>query len=461
MTAEISNRVSLPFDLFDRESASALKKALTFTPRHFDPNEPAPAPVHFYKVDRERRMVEVPLSFGWDLVEREGVEYTATRAFGQGVTVEWLPDLRHGQAPAGQAEFAAALRATLLQQGTALGVAATGSGKTVVLLHVIGTLKRTALVIVPSRNLAVQWRGEAVKMLGIKEDDIGLLIGDKVEWKDKKIVVAVIHNLIQKEWEPEFYRYFGIVCYDECHRVTCRYFTPTLGMFPARYQVAVTATPNRKDGMQSLFYAHLAATQAERITATSKALPCDVEFAVWRTVYPVKWQTKQQQRAYVLSKVAADTKRNLWLADMLIERGYNDNRHCLAVSDRKEHLREMQAILIEKGIPEEDTGLFIGGVPQKKLEQIKKETRIILATYNMIKEGVDIPRLDFGMDLTPRSDAVQMIGRIRRPHKGKQHPLWISPVDINTKLLKPMAFTRLKDYRSCGARVLNPEALDG
>jgi hypothetical protein len=44
--------------------------------------------------------------------------------------------------------------------------------------------------------------------------------------------------------------------------------------------------------------------------------------------------------------------------------------------------------------------------------------------------GLDIPRLDMGVEAGPRSDLVQAIGRLTRSLKGKPVPEWYSINDL-------------------------------
>lgn len=108
------------------------------------------------------------------------------------------------------------------------------------------------------------------------------------------------------------------------------------------------------------------------------------------------------------------------------------------------------------GIPRELMGQFTGQrylpsgktekVKAEELEYIKKHSRIIFATYQMMKEGVDIPRLDAGIDATPRTDAIQLVGRIRRPFEGKPKPVWYTIVDRASKMLVGYYYKRKREY---------------
>ena len=66
----------------------------------------------------------------------------------------------------------------------------------------------------------------------------------------------------------------------------------------------------------------------------------------------------------------------------------------------------------------------------------------------MIKEGVDIPHLDRGTDVSPRSDGVQIIGRIRRRLKDKSIPVWMTIRDRSSEALVRITADRIRDYKT-------------
>ena len=69
---------------------------------------------------------------------------------------------------------------------------------------------------------------------------------------------------------------------------------------------------------------------------------------------------------------------------------------------------------------------------------IRDRSRILFATYQLAKEGLDIPRLDRLVLATPTRNKVivqQSIGRIQRPAPGKTGALVLDIVDEHTPQL--------------------------
>ena len=93
-----------------------------------------------------------------------------------------------------------------------------------------------------------------------------------------------------------------------------------------------------------------------------------------------------------------------------------------------------------------DCGYYVGGMKQSALN-ISAKKSVILGTYQMAEEGLDIPDLDTIVLATPRSDVEQSVGRILRNVTGKKGPVVVDIVDPNPMLLR-MAEKRSRQYRN-------------
>lgn len=63
---------------------------------------------------------------------------------------------------------------------------------------------------------------------------------------------------------------------------------------------------------------------------------------------------------------------------------------------------------------------------ENDLDNITNFCQIILATYQIFLKGVDVPRLDMGIEALPIGNATQPLGRIVRVLDGKLQPEWYS-----------------------------------
>lgn len=366
-----------------------------------------------------------------------------------------LPDPNHPSAPPGQAAFMASVLESVIDNDATLACAPTGSGKTVVVLNAIGTLGRTALVIVPNKVLADQWRSEVMLHLGISARHIGHIGGGQEQWRGKRVVIAIIHNLYMRKFDDDFYNYFGFVAWDEAHRLGAPEFGRTMTMFPARYKIAVTATPGRKDGLDTLLWNYFG---KPRVEASAPAL----ETTCWRVKFPlvgnIQWIERCRNDVRPMKWLAALPPRNALLV-RIIRRLYERGYHVIAMSKFIDHVEVIKRMLVEAGIPESEIGQFTRTqgakstrVGQGYLDEMKSR-RIIVGTYSMLKEGFDCPRLDAGVELTPTADNRQGIGRVRRPCAGKKKPLWFTIEDLNVPLFMRYSRSRLLGFSETNVKL--------
>jgi hypothetical protein len=100
-------------------------------------------------------------------------------------------------------------------------------------------------------------------------------------------------------------------------------------------------------------------------------------------------------------------------------------------------------------------------IPNKALARVKAEARILFATFGMFTKGVDVPRLNGGVDCTSRSKAKQVHGRILRAVDGKLVPIWVTLRDVNSYRLDYQFVQRLSEYVASSAEIYKWEMTKG
>jgi superfamily II DNA or RNA helicase len=132
--------------------------------------------------------------------------------------------------------------------------AITGSGKTVMALFAIAARKQPALIVVHTKELLHQWTERIETFLGIPAEEIGVIGGGKMRI-GAKITVALVQSLVK--YADDVYEHIGFLVVDECHRAPSRTFTDVVTRFDCRYQLGLSATPWRRDGLTRLIYFYL------------------------------------------------------------------------------------------------------------------------------------------------------------------------------------------------------------
>lgn len=380
------------------------------------------------------------------------------------ITYSRLPSHDHPSVknPEAQKKFMDDLASAVREHNNVLAYAPTGSGKTVVALKTVAELGHRALVLVHTEVLRDQWIAEIEEKLGIPRDRIGIIQQNKCEIEGKDIVISILNTLAKREYDSSVYDSFGSIIVDECHKISTEFFADVLPKFNAKYRIGLSATPKRKDGSDIVLYNHLGQI---RVAASTEIMPIKVYVKKYYAQRKL-WGKDEQQRIACLVK---DKDRNDYLVS-IIKQLYDANRNVVIISNSVKHLEILMEASRLAGIPSYEMGLFastcsvydkthswkvIGKRKLSKKEKDDAKTRkIIFAVDMLMKEAVDIPRLDAGLDAVPFWNATQRLGRIRRYEKGKLYPKWITIKDMKCEFSKKMYNSRVQEYVECGAEII-------
>lgn len=444
----ISTRLFVPDEWV---SQTVLETQLLVYPQSKRDDEPKP-PIPLYDVESYAGYIGLPIDWGIRTYgDRMDIEDRTVQ--GRAFDPPERPDPNHPSVldPEAQAQFMKDLLYAMEDDYAVLAVAPPGSGKTVVGLNTAAELGRSTLVIAPLQRIADQWIKGAQQFLGLKRSEIGIIQGPKCEY-DKRFCVGIINSISTKDYPMEFYHAFGTVIWDEVHRFGSQKFSQSVAMFPSAYKLAMTATPDgRKDGAQDVYLKYFGRGQVVSDTAS---LPCKVHVMRYTKKGAI---FGEDDHTTALKCLTRDRVRNEYLVRIILKL-YEHNRTILGLGESIDHIEMIGEMLREKGIPDGEIGQFTGehtderGIRVKTsddyLDWCKEKPRIILATTGMMKLGVDVPRLDAGVELTPLSDATQALGRVRRPLEGKGTALWYSLIDTRFGMYYGFYQARKKEYRA-------------
>lgn len=351
------------------------------------------------------------------------------------------------------------------QSGVVL--AYTGWGKTVLGYYAAYHIGRKTLVITTKDDIYTQWIAGAKKFLGLKDSEIGEIRGDKCQITGKKFVVAMIHSLSKDgKYAKDIGDEFGLVIFDEVHRTPADQFSAVIDMFPAKLRLGMSATPNRMDGKELLFLAHIGPirvkTQAQLMIPKvlrfqsswqcPRVLRTDPETGENRVI---RMPHEPGKTARIEKMLAADTTRNLLIAE-LINNARLKGRKIVIFSTQHEHLKALhRSCQVGFKISGRDMGFYIGA--QSKSDKAHREREkvkpIVFTTYAMMSEGTSLDWLDTCLLAMPRSNVEQTVGRIRREYEGKGDPVVMDVIDDDSPVFSGYARKRLQWYKSIEAVV--------
>jgi superfamily II DNA or RNA helicase len=341
-----------------------------------------------------------------------------------------------------------------------------GSGKTTTALEAIAEIGQPALWITHTKDLLNQSKNQAKKLLNLKDNEVGVI--NAGEFKvGSHITFATVQTLARRDL-AEIAGKFGVVVIDECHKVfknhtSTAQFYSVISQFPARYRIGLTASEYRSDGLISTMFTTIGpkifeVTQEDLIKSGNVITPT-VEFVNTSLTYEKEEDEDMMRFSRLLKEAAHDEERNGIILEKLYEATSND--YCLVLGDSLEHLSLLNESL--KRNSSLNTAFINGSTEKKKrqsiLEDMKKaKINVLFATYQLAKEGLDIPILNKLYLVTPKRDRVviqQSVGRIMRICEGKSEARVYDFYDYLIPTCINQAKARVKDvYKVLGCPMI-------
>ncbi len=296
-----------------------------------------------------------------------------------------------------------------------------GAGKTATSLAVASHFRVRTMILVHKEFLADQWI-ENIRRFS-PQSTIGRVQGDTFDI-EKDFVVCMIQTLSQREFQWNLFDSIGMLIVDECHHICARVFSQCMFKLCPKYILGLSATPDRKDGLTRVLHWFIGPTCFE-LKRESEGV----------TVIPVHYKSvlSGSSLAESITLLTQDDARNEVILNLI--KTIDENRNILVLTDRREHVQYLADRL--------DGGIYMGGMKQEQLDESAKK-RIIIGTFSLAQEGLDIPKLDTVIFATPKSDIVQAAGRILRGGSSN------SPIvyDIVDSSLYGMFTKRCSQYNS-------------
>lgn len=335
-----------------------------------------------------------------------------------------------------------------------------GYGKTVCALALSAQLKVRTMIVVHKEFLANQWRDRIQTFC--PGASIGRVQGDTFDI-EKDFVIALIQTMCMREFESKVFDSIGLLIVDEAHHIGAPAFSQFMFKICPRFTLGLTATPERKDGLTRLLYWFLGPEffRVERVNqGTTKVRTLKYACDAFKEAPPVTRFGKINM-AGMTTLLTELEDRNVLIINTVHE-ALKENRRVLVLSDRREHCFDLLKKIGSKrtsgptGTESSLAGLYIGGMKEAELNESAKK-QVVIATFQLAHEGLDIPVLDTVILATPRSDIKQSIGRIMRETKGKLNDPLIFDIADQWSVFFSMYNKRLKVYREGGFEIVGEE----
>lgn len=302
----------------------------------------------------------------------------------------------------------------------------TGAGKTVMALNILSRLGKKTLIIVHKGFLVQQWE-ERIKQY-LPSAKIGRIQAQVVDIENKDIVIGMLQSLSMKEYHEDQFKCFGLTIVDEVHHISSEVFCRSLVKIVTKYTLGLSATMNRKDGLTKVFKMYLGdIIHKEKRDKEHTVLVKSVGFESDDTdfnevVYDYRGNP---QYSTMIRKLCEFNNRSEFILRLIKDFMAEDSsRQMIVLAHNKSLLVYLHDAIKERNIA--SVGYYIGGMKEADLKQSELK-KVIIATYAMAAEALDIKTLTTLLLATPKTDVVQAVGRILR-QKGHQ-PLVIDILD--------------------------------
>lgn len=324
-----------------------------------------------------------------------------------------------------------------------------GFGKTIMSIYISCYFKKKTLFISHKDFLNEQFI-TSIKDF-VPNARIGKIKQNKIDIENKDIVIATLQSLALRDYNSDIFKDFGLVIIDECHHIASEVFSRAFRKMNIKLTLGLSATLNRKDGLRKVFEWYLGKSvyvhkndksTNEMIVQVHKYFSPAFEYSNIKTLY-----NGQPNIVSCINNICNYKPRTLFIYELLSEIIKNEpDRKILILSERKNQLKDLEDLIKNNNIA--SYGYYIGGMKMNDLD-ISATKQIILATYQMSSEGLNIPTLNTIILASPISDIQQSIGRILREKKEdrKYTPLCIDIFD-ELSVFKFKGFKRLKYYKT-------------
>ena len=413
----------------------SIQERLTFNPKMFRMQQTQP----FCAYETTSDEILVPRCFGAKIRP----SYTDSTHPGENIECEFEGLLRDEQ----YQSRACALKQMGSPPNCAMLVLPCGFGKTVVALSIISELKKKTIIVINKDFLLEQWKPRIQTFLPMCR--VGVIKGKKQEIEDCEIVLATVQTIASRGALP--LEEFGFLIVDEAHHMAARFFSKLFARVPCRYILGLTATPNRKDGCTPLLYMYMGDVAYEKVIHCTSDVQVHMYNHFNGTGKDILDREGHPLYALMKTRLVEDCNRNGLIINVTTAE-YSKDRKIIILSERVNHLRHLFDEFKKRDL---DVSLYIGETKQKE-RVLAEKSKLILGTYALAQEGLDIPSLDTLILATPMSDVTQAVGRILRECDGKKSPLVIDICDTASASFGRMASSRKTFYGKSGFVIHEP-----
>ncbi|MFD1632273.1 DEAD/DEAH box helicase [Haloplanus ruber] len=301
-----------------------------------------------------------------------------------------------------------------LDQRAGVFVGPSGSGKTVAALGALTAVGGETLILVPSRELAGQWRAELLEHTTLDPEDIGEYHGGEKEIRPVTIATYQVAGMDRhrslfdrREW--------GLIVYDEVHHIPSEVYRRSADL-QSKHRLGLSATPVREDDRETDIYTLVGppiGTDWDALFDAGYVQEPEVEIRY------LPWASDEERNAYASAeprakhRIAAENPAKV-----------DEVRHLLAEHPTAKALVFVDWLDHGRAIADAVNAPFVSGeTPHHERDQLfasfRDGERRTLVVSRVGDEGIDLPNAELAVVASglggSRRQGAQRAGRTMRP----------------------------------------------
>lgn len=314
-----------------------------------------------------------------------------------------------------------------------------GSGKTQTALELVNRIGGKCLWLTHTQDLLNQSLNRAKSCFEVDQSYFGTITEGKVN------AGAITFATVQTMCKLDLAKYrdmFDVIVVDECHKCVgsptqVMQFYKVLTNLSCRYKFGLTATPKRADGLEKSMFALLGDVIIEIPKDVVSQTTCEVEVIQDETGYMPNLDVVLAGDGTInYSSLIDDLIHNEERFAYVIETINSlQDAPIIVLANRVEYLERLNETYKKKSICLSGMGSSKRAKAERKEALLKLnngELDCVFATYQLAKEGLDVPNLRYVIFATPEKDettVTQAAGRVGRKADGKEKGIVIDFVD--------------------------------
>lgn len=417
----------------DISEQELIRKELKVTP--FVPKSSPVKPQPFCVYRESQKKLYIPRFYGY---KHYGQPPISKLPIGDKINIEFNGSLRSHQIEASTAFLKCAKN-----EGCGLLELFCGAGKTVTALSILAELGVKTLIIVHKTFLMNQWTERIGQFL--PNARVGRIQGETMDVENKDIVLGMLQSISMKEYPGTLLDGFGFTIIDEVHHISAEVFSRALFKVVTRYMLGLSATMKRKDGLTRVFKMFLGEVVYKKEREHTEGVVIKaIHYSNNSESYMKEHLNFRGHVNYssMIKQLCEFVPRSEFIIQLLQAiLTWHDGQQIMIIGHNRSLLMYLFDRIKEIGFA--TAGYYLGGMKEADLK-LSESKKIIVATYAMAAEGLDIKTLTTLVMVTPKTDVCQAVGRILR-RQAAQH-LVIDIVDAHP-IFKRQWSKRLSFYK--------------